>query len=208
VKRLKTYIAFSLVLHVLAVFAIYKLGEYAIHKIVAGGGRGGAGGAVVTVWIDGQRGTPADAAAEALARRSDISYKAKAPTSPQAQNLGDARGAGNGAGTGGGDAGGMGGEAGSGAGASAGDDETLAKIWRKIDGRKYYPQIARQKGIEGSPKITFEVKDGGGIAWVRLSESCGSKVLDDAAIETVKGATPLPYYPKPITLALKYSMSE
>lgn len=66
--------------------------------------------------------------------------------------------------------------------------------------------MAKRRGMEGSPRITFAIDEDGSIKWVRLLDSCGKEILDRAAVDTVHRAAPLPYYPKPITLAVKYSL--
>ena len=53
---------------------------------------------------------------------------------------------------------------------------------------------------------TFFSMEDGKIKWVKLAASCGARVLDDAALETVRRAAPLPFYPKPITVVVKYSL--
>lgn len=105
------------------------------------------------------------------------------------------------------DAGGSGGLGGPGIGRGHGGDPLLAKIWNKINASKYYPAIARRAGITGSPRVTFAIASDGSIVWVKLSKSCGKKILDEAALKTVRRAAPLPYYPKPITVAVRYSLT-
>jgi TonB family protein len=62
--------------------------------------------------------------------------------------------------------------------------------------------------MTGMPRVTFAIDGGGGVSWVRLASSCGNRILDDAAVATVRRAAPLPYYPTPITLAVKYSLGD
>jgi protein TonB len=104
------------------------------------------------------------------------------------------------------DAGGSGGLGGPGVGQGRGGDPLLAKIWSKINASKYYPASARRAGLMGAPRVTFSIASDGNIAWVKLAQSCGKKILDEAALETVRRAAPLPFYPKPITVAVKYSL--
>ncbi|MFH1830534.1 MAG: energy transducer TonB [Pseudomonadota bacterium] len=89
-----------------------------------------------------------------------------------------------------------------------GGDPLLAKIWRQINSSKYYPSSARRKGITGAPQVSFAINEDGKIKWVKLAASCSAKVLDDAALETVRRAAPLPFYPKPITVVVKYSLTQ
>ncbi len=104
-----------------------------------------------------------------------------------------------------------GGGKGSGAGGidiGRGGNPLLAKIWRKINSSKYYPSSARRKGITGAPRVNFAINKDGRIEWVRLEATCGTRLLDDAAVETVHRAAPFPYYPKPITVTVKYSLTQ
>jgi protein TonB len=89
----------------------------------------------------------------------------------------------------------------------SGGSELLSRIWRRINESKYYPASARRSGITGSPRVAFAVDEGGQVRWVKLVQSSGRRILDDAAVETVRRAAPLPYYPKPITVAVKYSLT-
>ena len=41
----------------------------------------------------------------------------------------------------------------------------------------------------------------------KLAAKQGHAILDDAAKETVRRAAPLPFYPQPITLTVKYSLA-
>lgn len=91
---------------------------------------------------------------------------------------------------------------------SMGGNPVLARIWKKIDSNKYYPSAARRMGIAGAPRVTFEIAEDGSVKWVKLAETSGDWMLDDAAVETVRRAAPLPYYEKPITLAVRYSIGK
>lgn len=86
-------------------------------------------------------------------------------------------------------------------------DPRLLRMWRKINRSKYYPLNARRNSLKGNPRVTFKTGKEGQVEYVRLAQSCGIAQLDDAAIETVRRAVPLPYYPKPITLTIRYSMT-
>lgn len=87
-------------------------------------------------------------------------------------------------------------------------DPRLLRMWRKINRSKYYPLNARRNSLKGDPRVTFKIGNDGQIEYVRLAQSCGITLLDDAAIETIRRAVPLPYYPKPITLTIRYSMKD
>lgn len=87
-------------------------------------------------------------------------------------------------------------------------DPRLMRMWKKINRSKYYPLHARRNSWKGKPRVTFKTGKEGQIEYVRLAKSCGITLLDDAAIKTIRRAAPLPHYPKPITLTIRYSLRE
>jgi TonB family protein len=104
---------------------------------------------------------------------------------------------------------GEGGGAGMGVGSGSGrGDPRLMEIWAKINRSKYYPELARRQRLEGTPKINFIVTSDGKIEGVKIVQSSGSDLLDQSALETIKRSSPLPYYPKPITIAVRYSLKD
>lgn len=72
-------------------------------------------------------------------------------------------------------------------------DSILAKIVGKIEAAKRYPRTARRMGIQGTATVRFKLKPNGQLEKIELMESSGSKILDDASLETVREAAPLPY---------------
>lgn len=88
-----------------------------------------------------------------------------------------------------------------------GGSDLLSQIWSKVNASKYYPASARRNGITGSPKVSFAIDREGSVKWVKLVRSSGRLILDEAALKTVRRSTPLPYYPKPITVIIKYSLT-
>ena len=95
------------------------------------------------------------------------------------------------------------------AGPKTGDQKKqLSRIWAKINRSKYYPLQARRNLWEGKPRVTFKIGNDGQVEYVKLTKSCGIAMLDEAAVETVKRAVPLPKYPKPITVTIRYSLNE
>lgn len=65
---------------------------------------------------------------------------------------------------------------------------TLAK-------HKQYPVVSRRRGEEGVVKLFFVVDRNGKVLDYRISESSGSKRLDEAVIKMLKKAAPLPAFP-------------
>lgn len=68
-----------------------------------------------------------------------------------------------------------------------------------LDRRKVYPQQAQDDGIEGSVDVSFSVSASGQLGSIRVSRSSGSGVLDQAALDTARRASPLP--PPPADIA-------
>ena len=78
--------------------------------------------------------------------------------------------------------------------ASAGGmDPVHSEILRRIERAKLYPRMARKMGIEGQATIRFRLKPDGKVESVELVGSSGSDILDQASLETVHRAAPLPY---------------
>ncbi len=75
----------------------------------------------------------------------------------------------------------------------AGMDETLLLILRKIEAVKKYPRMARRMGIEGKATVRFQIHPNGSIGAVEILESSGFEILDQASLQTVRDAAPLPY---------------
>lgn len=65
---------------------------------------------------------------------------------------------------------------------------TLAK-------HKRYPTISRRRGEEGTVKLFFVVDRNGRVLDYRISESSGSKRLDETVIRMLENAAPLPPFP-------------
>jgi protein TonB len=60
---------------------------------------------------------------------------------------------------------------------------------------KRYPVSSRRRGEEGIAKVTFEVDRNGRLLSYQIAESSGSHRLDDAVIEMLESARPLPAFP-------------
>ena len=72
-------------------------------------------------------------------------------------------------------------------------DQILKEIIRKIEAAKRYPKVARKMGIEGKAVVRFKLKPQGQVEAVEIVESSGSEILDQASLQTVRDAAPLPY---------------
>jgi len=78
-------------------------------------------------------------------------------------------------------------------GASGDGDSVIAEIIRRIEKAKRYPRMARKMGVEGQATVRFKLKGNGRIEKAELLETSGSEILDQASLETVQRAVPLPY---------------
>lgn len=77
----------------------------------------------------------------------------------------------------------------------------MLRRWRQaligqIERHKRYPAGAQGHG--GVVKVAFAIDEGGGLISVRIVASSGSPVLDEAAIDLIRRATPFP--PPPANL--------
>ena len=198
--RLTRATALSLVVHA-AIIAALVLGA----GIFMAGRNAGPGDAV-SVWIEVPEGAAAlqerssRSASKSKTEQTGVLDAKRVETSSErsdAANRSD--------GAGGGSANGAVGVPG---GDGAGGSPLLTSIWKRINSSKYYPASARRRGLAGMPSVTFAIGEDGSVKWVKLARSSGTAILDEAALATVRRAAPLPYYPAPITVSVKYSMRD
>ena len=79
----------------------------------------------------------------------------------------------------------------------------FSNLLTHIEGYKYYPRSARQRGIEGSIDISFRLLANGTITG--LTASGGTLILRRAAKSSVTDALPLPLCPPEITCPMQVS---
>jgi protein TonB len=73
------------------------------------------------------------------------------------------------------------------------DYSALARAVRDgIDAAKRYPLLARQAGIEGRTLLKFKLLRSGAVIELRVLESSGHAILDQAAMGAVERAAPFP----------------
>jgi len=206
-RRLSIALSFSVLIH-LSFIAVLVALAYLIPEGIIGGG--GADGMVVVSVVESEGNGSAESIPaprqHSVAQRHQTreipttsGATGNAPIATESGNGGAIENQGAGGGEGGGGGGGVGPATGRG-------DPILSEIWRKINRAKYYPWTAKRSGFEGAPRVTFRIGDDGTINSVTLAKSCGIPELDEAALETVRRAAPLPRYPQPITLAIRYSL--
>ena len=82
----------------------------------------------------------------------------------------------------------------------------LARLLTHIEGYKYYPRTARQRGIEGSIRVTFRLLPDGNIR--DLTTDGGPLILRSAAKGAVNKAVPLPACPPEVDcpMVVSYAM--
>jgi protein TonB len=74
------------------------------------------------------------------------------------------------------------------------------RVRQQIANAKYYPRIARRRGMEGQPIIAFTLDKGGRIMKAALAKTSGYQLLDQAALEAVRQAAPYPEIPAPLKM--------
>lgn len=95
-----------------------------------------------------------------------------------------------------------------GGGGGGGTSMILGEIQNKIERAKFYPVLAKRQNIEGSPVVEFKIGGNGAVEYVRLKQTSGSPLLDEAAQKTVQQAAPFPAYTQPISLSIRYALSD
>ncbi len=86
----------------------------------------------------------------------------------------------------------------------------LSSVWEKLARAKHYPKIARDRGYEGEPIVVFTIGKDGSLIELGLDKSSPFEILNEAALQTVRDASPYPSIPDPInerTIKLKLPIS-
>ncbi len=76
--------------------------------------------------------------------------------------------------------------------AMADREQRLLRIRRHLEHFKYYPASARRRGIEGRVEVAFDLDARGMASRLQLLSRSGYRILDRAALETVRRASPFP----------------
>lgn len=74
----------------------------------------------------------------------------------------------------------------------------LASVREKVSKAKRYPKIARDRGFEGEPVVAFSLGKDGALLELSLDQPSAHDVLNQAALQTVRDATPYPPIPRQI----------
>jgi protein TonB len=72
------------------------------------------------------------------------------------------------------------------------ESDYLALIMRRLEEKKVYPLAMRKRGIEGAMPVSFTIRADGSLARVQAEERGAHPFLMQAALETVKSASPFP----------------
>ena len=76
----------------------------------------------------------------------------------------------------------------------------LYSIRKKIEKNKNYPIIARKMGLEGITCVEFALDKVGRVISIKILKTSGTKILDRAAITSIKQAQPFFHIPKQLNL--------
>lgn len=82
-------------------------------------------------------------------------------------------------------------------------DRYLAKLLAHVDKHKYYPRVARRRGLEGVIRVSFRVLPGGLVSQLQVAGD--NRILCEAARQTVRASLPLPLPPEGVSLPLSVS---
>jgi protein TonB len=74
-------------------------------------------------------------------------------------------------------------------------DDYLRALRGRIQSSLRYPPAARRRGLSGTVHLELEIEASGTIAQVSLARSSSHRVLDDAALEAVRGLDRVPFPP-------------
>jgi protein TonB len=75
------------------------------------------------------------------------------------------------------------------------EDEYLERLWRALERSKFYPRQARRRGAQGLVQVRFRVLRDGSFDDLEVVVGSGSRLLDEAAMQTVNkvsGTVPFP----------------
>jgi protein TonB len=82
-------------------------------------------------------------------------------------------------------------------------------LLHRIEELKQYPASARLNHVEGRVIVRIVIEEGGHIATVGIAKSSGHDVLDQAALETLRQASPIalsrPLEKSPVTIQIPLS---
>lgn len=93
-------------------------------------------------------------------------------------------------------------------------DDYLDRLRRHLARYKSYPQTARERKQAGTVVVTFTIGRDGTVSGARIAESAGAAALDEAALDLLRAAAPVPALPETfagrsatVSLPITYSLS-
>lgn len=75
------------------------------------------------------------------------------------------------------------------------------KVVAKLRRAKRYPRQAQRRRLTGTARVAFTISRTGSVSGIRLTRSSGHALLDEAALDMVRRASPMPKFPGDITAA-------
>lgn len=82
----------------------------------------------------------------------------------------------------------------------------LQLLRRRIEGAKQYPLQARRLGMEGTVEVEFRIAWDGSAEAVTVVKSSGYPLLDEASVDAIKRAAPLPVVHGRIRVPISYRL--
>jgi len=70
-----------------------------------------------------------------------------------------------------------------------------AKVAAQLKRKRFYPNAARRDRLTGTATVSFTLNAGGKVTAARVVRSSGERILDEAAVEMVRRASPYPPIP-------------
>jgi TonB family protein len=87
-------------------------------------------------------------------------------------------------------------------------DARLEEIRRRIEANLAYPPLARWHEVSGAAVVEFEVTEQGRTQGVRLAQSSGAALLDNAAKDAVATVTDLPVVHGRLSIPIRFELTE
>ncbi len=71
-------------------------------------------------------------------------------------------------------------------------------VRKNVSSVKYYPRIARKRGFEGKPIVSFTLGHKGELTKLSIAQPSSHAILNEAALETIRKGMPYPHIPEPL----------
>lgn len=80
-------------------------------------------------------------------------------------------------------------------------------ILEKIEAARWYPRVARKRGIEGVTVVKFRIAPDGNVMDIIIDQASGFSILDNAAIKTIRRAAPFPRFDSLLKVAVTFKLT-